>query len=125
MNVREKQPPRAFAVGHPNSPINLVHCADIALEPDEQVTFVTSSGTEFDVVRKSWGYYATPSLDARLPAHGLRPALCRSGARRYLLLAETNRLEEFHAYLRNQAMEIIAWLDTDDVAPIRSLEPKP
>ncbi|MSO74208.1 MAG: hypothetical protein EXQ99_03520 [Alphaproteobacteria bacterium] len=125
MDVREKTPPRRFAVGHPDAPINLTHCADIALDPDEQVTFVTQSGTEFDVVRKAWGYYAASSLDTRLPAHGLRPVLCRSGARRYFLLAEKDRLAEFHTYLRSQSMEIIAWLDADEIEPVRPSESRP
>lgn len=124
MEVRERKPPRRFTAGHPDSPVNLQHCADIALAPDEQVTFVAESGSEFDVVRKAWGYYATPSLDVRLPAHGLRPALCRSGTRRYLLLAEKDRMDEFHAYLRSQRMEVIAWLDTDEVAPVQASERK-
>ena len=75
------------------------------------MTFVTESGTEYDVVRKSWGYYATPSLNARLPSFGLKPALVRSGERLYLLLVESMKEEEFHAYLRQQAMEIVCWLE--------------
>jgi hypothetical protein len=125
MEVRERTPPRRFSVGQADAPVELRHCADVLLQADEQVTFITPSGTEFDVVRKAWGYYATPSLDSRLPAHGLRPALCRSGTRRYLLLAERDRLAEFEAYLRSQRMEVIAWLDVEEVAPVRPKEPRP
>jgi hypothetical protein len=119
MDVRERKPPRRFAVGPQEAQATLSHCADIALEPDEQVSFVTASGTEFDVVRKAWGYYATPSLNARLPDRGLRPALVGSAMRRYVVLAEPAKLDEFHAYLRSQHMTVIAWLDVDEVAPVK------
>ena len=110
MKLTPHTPPRRFAVGHDGA-ITLSHCADIALEPDQQVTFTTASGTEFDVVRKDWGYYATPSLNGRLPAHGLRPALVRSGDKTYLLLVEHGAEPTFSAYLDDQRMTIICWLD--------------
>jgi SAM-dependent methyltransferase len=91
--------------------IHLKDCGRVALEPDEQVTFVSESGTEYDVVRKSWGYYATPSLNSRLPSFGLKPALVRSGDRLYLLLVEADKEAEFHAYLQRQGMEIVSWFD--------------
>jgi SAM-dependent methyltransferase len=91
--------------------IHLKDCGRVALEPDEQVTFVTESGTEYDVVRKSWGYYATPSLNSRLPSFGLKSALVRSGDRLYLLLVEADKEAEFHAYLERQGMEVASWLD--------------
>ncbi len=120
MDVRERKPPRRFAVGPKGAQATLAHCADVALEPDEMVSFVTASGTEFDVVRKAWGYYATPSLNARLPEKGLRPALVGSTTRRYVLLAEPARLDEFHAYLKSQHMTVIAWLDVDEVVSVKS-----
>lgn len=110
MKVSHRTPPRRFSVG-PDGAITLSHCADIALEPDEQVTFTTASGTEFDVVRKDWGYYATPSLNGRLPAHGLRPALVKSGDKSYLLLVAEGAEPAFFDYLDDQRMTMICWLD--------------
>jgi hypothetical protein len=111
MDVTEINPPRVFTVGEP--PLELRHCADLELAPDEQVTLKSSSGTEFDVVRKSWGYYGTPSLNRRLPDHGLRPALALSRGAMYLLLVEAGREDEFSSYLDSQGMELVSWLDTD------------
>jgi len=113
MKVNERNPPRVFHLGHEGQEITLSHVADIALAPDEQITLVTASGTEFDVVRKAWGYYATPSLNDRLPRKGLRPALVASGTRRYLLLCETGKEALFRTYLEEQRMTVITWLDTD------------
>ena len=57
-------------------------CGRIALAPDEQVTFTTEAGGEYDVTRKSWGFYATPSINGRLKTFGLRAALVRNVAGR-------------------------------------------
>jgi SAM-dependent methyltransferase len=115
-------PPRRFPVGV-REIIYLKDCGRVALEPDEQVTFVTASGAEYDVVRKSWGYYATPSLNARLPNFGLKSALVRSGERLYLLLIEESKLREFYAYLAAQGMEIIEWLDQSVRCKVQGFSP--
>jgi hypothetical protein len=120
MDVRPVVPPRTFAVGE----VRITHAADVALEPDEQVTFVTGSGTELDVVRKDWGYYATSS-NRRLRDHGLRMALCANDDGRVaVLLVEHGEEEAFAAYLAQQAMRLVAWLDSDDAAAeaVRRLE---
>jgi hypothetical protein len=112
MDLTEINPPRVFTVGEP--PLELRHCADLELAPNEQVTLTSESGTEFDVVRKSWGYYGTPSLNRRLPDHGLRPALALSHGAMFLMVVESGHEDEFAAYLDSQGMELIRWLDTDD-----------
>ena len=114
MRVDRNEPPRTFRVGHDRS-IELSHCADVELEPDEQVTFLTASGTEFDVVRKDWGYYATPSLNGRLSDHGLRAVLVRDpgSGRMYLLLVERGQEPAFEAYVERDGLRVVAWLDDD------------
>src|SRR5204863_5563233 len=77
MKLALTDPPREFGVGTGGA-VRLKDCAHIALEPDEQVTFQTESGGEYDVVRKSWGFYATPSLNGRLERFNLRAVLVKS-----------------------------------------------
>jgi len=110
MKTEYIDPPREFTV----LGIDIRHSANLELEDDEQVTFVTSSGTEFDVVRKSWGYYATPSLNQRLPDNGLRPVLVRGdrSGKMYVLLVETGKEDDFYEYVRWDQMTIVCWLDT-------------
>jgi hypothetical protein len=116
MKVTERTPPRTFTVGR-HADIEISHVADVALEPDEQLTLTTGSGTEFDVVRKSWGYYATPSLNGRLTGHGLRPVLIRNAdGRLYLLLVERGHEADFDAYVERDALQVVAWLDSDEAA---------
>jgi hypothetical protein len=106
-------PPRVFDVGR-GEVIQLKDCAHIGLEPNEQVTFVTGSGAEYDVARKSWGFYATPSLNGRLQRFGLRGVLVKSSTRKfYIFLVERGKETDFHNYLTIEGHTIIHWLDCD------------
>jgi hypothetical protein len=108
-----KDPPRAFEVGN-TVKFEMRDCAQIALAPDEQVTFVTGSGGEFDVARKDWGFYATPSLNGRLANFGLRAVLIRNRLtqRYFVLLVERGKEPAFDAYLAQESCEVVAWLDS-------------
>jgi len=126
MKIDRFDAPRTFTVGAAGD-VTISHCADVALEPDEQVTFVTPSGTEFDVARKAWGYYATPSMNGRLHDHGLRAALVRNAERRvYLMLVEDGQEDGFREYLEAEAQTLVCWLDTDEAVEdaLRRLEGK-
>ena len=113
MKVTRIDPPRRFTVG-PSNDIELNDCACIELDPNEQVTFRTSSGGEYDVVRKAWGFYAMPSLNGRLPAFGLRAALVRSGdSKVFVLIVERNCEREFDTYLAANGLRVIGWLDNE------------
>lgn len=110
-------PPRQFSVGKGGA-ITISHTADVELAPDEQVTFRTESGAETDVARKSWGFYATGSLNGRLPQCGLRPALVRNAqARLYLMLVEKGREAEFEAYCKAENQSVLFWLDGSQELP--------
>lgn len=112
MKFHPKNPPREFRVGK-DSAITLRDCGRVELAPEEQVTFTTPSGSEFDVLRKDWGYY-TPSLNGRFPEFGLLPALVSSPRGRfYLVLVEEAKRKEFLDYIAYENLEVVAWLDTE------------
>lgn len=109
MKLERRDPPREFT---PGLGITLKDCGRLELAPDEQVTFA-AEGTEYDFCRKGWGYYASPSLNARMPRFGLRPALVRSSLNgTYFLMAVIKtRQAEFEAYLKETGQSVAAWLD--------------
>ena len=114
MKVTRLDPPRVFQTGR-DRPIAIQDCGRIALEPDEQVTFVTGSGAEYDVTRKDWGFYAAPSLNGRLLDFGLRAALARSHVGKfYLMLVERGSEASFHDYLRRESNTLVRWLDSTE-----------
>lgn len=117
MNFIPTEPPRSFGVGI-DKKIRIKECARIQLGDNEQVTFETESGLEYDIVRKEWGYYATPSLNGRLKRFNLRAVLVRSPSNKYfILLVEEGKEQAFQEYLDAENDVIISWLDND-----RSLE---
>lgn len=113
MKFEPKDPPRRFPVGN-SVKFDMRDCGNLRLDPDEQVTFVTASGAEYDVAAKDWGFYATPSLNGRLEQFGLRGMLIRNrGTGRYfLLLVERGREAQFDAYCEQENLAVIAWLDS-------------
>jgi len=107
-----QDPPRIFEVGYGET-VRMCDCGRLALEADEQVTFTTASGAEYDVARKSWGFYATPSLNGRLQDFGLRGVLVRNRIDRYfVLLVERGHEPEFERYLDVEELHVVTWLDT-------------
>jgi hypothetical protein len=110
-----REPPRKFEVGNAVR-LRMSDCGSIALEPDEQVTLTTPAGGEYDVARKDWGFYATPSLNGRLLDFGLRAVLIRNvvTGRYFVLLVEHGCETAFEAYMRQESLEVIAWLDSTE-----------
>lgn len=113
MRFQPFSPPREFVVGR-GEIIRIRDCGRLALDPDEQVTLTTEAGGEYDVARKAWGFYATPSLNSRLPKFGLRAAMSRNPEGRYFIfLVERGREAEFFRYLEVELNVFVSWLDND------------
>lgn len=111
MRFEPTDPPRTFRVGTERQ-IEMSDCGQIHLEADEQVTFVTPAGRQHDFAAKSWGFYATPSVNGRLVAQGFKTALVRnSGGRWYVMVVDTDHMEDFEAYLKREGNAVEEWLD--------------
>lgn len=112
MKFEQKDPAREFVVGN-DMKVTIRDCGNIRLEADEQVTFL-ADGAEYDLVRKEWGFYATPSLDGRLARFGLRAVLIRNTrtGRYFILLVQRGREPQFQEYLRVEFLEVVVWLDS-------------
>jgi hypothetical protein len=122
MKFDEKRPPRVFQVGNVEK-FPMRDCGTLRLEPNEQVTLLTEAGAEYDVARKDWGFYATPSLNGRLASFGLRGVLVRNPSGRYfMLLVEKGKQAEFDAYVKSERLAIVCWMDSDE--SLRALERK-
>ncbi len=117
MKFEAKTPPRTFAVAG----VEMHDCGSVRLASNEQVTFVADGGAEYDVARKDWGFYATPSLNGRLERFGLRPALVKnSDGKFYVLLVEAGKQPAFDEYLAAQRSSLVCWLD--DEASLDAIE---
>jgi len=111
MKFKEKSPPREFKIGFENQ-ITIKDCGTVLLKIDEQLTFVTEDRKEYDVARKNWGFYATPSMNGRLKKFGFKTALVKnSHGMYYIMLVEKNRINEFQNYLKEEKQSIEQWRD--------------
>ena len=115
MKISENKSPRKFLVGR-GSMVEISDCGTVQLSANEQVTFLTANNLEYDVVRKEWGYYATPSLNGRLADNDLRAVLTKNRSDNfYVLLVERGRESAFHRYLEEEDMSIVAWIDSGEM----------
>lgn len=114
MRFKETIPPREFEVGYDKKGI-IKDCGRMELEPDEQITFITTDGGEYDVARKDWGFYATPSLNGRLQQFNLRAVLVKNRMSRYfVMLVEKGKEALFETYVRQEPLKIVCWMDSLD-----------
>jgi len=113
VRVQLLNPPRRFKVGT-TVKREMADCGSVELAPDEQLTFVTADGAEFDVARKGWGFYATPSLNGRLESFGLRGVLIRNrvSGRYFVLLVQRGHESAFAQYLEEESCEVVTWMDS-------------
>lgn len=118
MKFEEKFPPRTYRCGI-DQKIEISDCGQIELNADEQVTFVTPNGGEYDLARKSWGFYATPSINSRLKSFKLRTAMTRNGTNQFfIMLVEEGHEADFFSYLKADKIDFIAWLEDETLAKI-------
>lgn len=115
MKFNAKTPPRAFEVGN-TIRFNIYDCGDMHLEADEQITFRTESDAEYDVARKDWGFYATPSLNGRLPKFGLQAVLIRNfiTGLYFIFLVEPDKQQSFEAYCVQENLEVVSWMNSSE-----------
>ena len=112
MKFEPKIPPREFEVGYDVKGI-IRDCGTMRLAADEQITFLTEAGGEYDLTRKEWGFYATPSLNGRLAGFNLRAVLVKNRVDRFfVLLVERGKEEAFDRYVAAEPLKIVAWLDS-------------
>lgn len=110
MKFEPRIPPRTYDAGY-EVKVRISDCGRLHLEPDEQVTFTTPGGGEYDVTRKRWGFYATPSLNGRLVSFGLHGVLVRNrDGRAFVLLVERGHEEAFRLYCEGECLDILACL---------------
>ena len=111
MKFIETKPPRTFSVGI-NKSITISDCGRIHLNADEQVTFITPDRKEYDFAAKSWGFYATPSVNSRLIRNGFKTALVRNQVNHhYIMVIDQDHMNEFQSYLEAEKQDVVEWLD--------------
>lgn len=107
MKIKIRKKPRRFKVSVGNINIQLNDMAKITLKKNEQVTFKHLK-SEYDVAKKDWGYYATPSINGRLKKFGFRTFLIKNKKNKlYIFLVHKNKISSFKKYCKNDNQQIV------------------
>lgn len=107
MKIKIKKKPRIFNVNVGNTKIQLKDTAKIMLNKNEQVTFKYLN-SEYDVAKKDWGYYATPSINGRLKKFGFRTYLIKNKRDKlYIFLVHKNKMRAFKKYCKDDNQKIV------------------
>tara|TARA_B100000963_G_scaffold335042_1_gene328832 strand:+ start:5149 stop:5508 length:360 start_codon:yes stop_codon:yes gene_type:complete len=107
MKIKIKKKPRKFEIVIGKKKINIIDIAKIRLKQNEQVTF-GHLNSEYDVVKKDWGYYATPSINGRLKKNGFRTFLIENKRKKiYIFLVHKNKMKQFKKYCKDDNQKIL------------------
>ena len=108
MKVYKKKKPRIFLVSKKNN-IFLKDVGRVYLQENENLTITSKNKKNFEICRKSWGYYATPSLNFRLKKSGLKAVLVKQKKKYFILLVDVKKKKEFYYYKKIENYKIIKW----------------
>jgi hypothetical protein len=95
-----------------SSKIVLKDCGKIFLNNNEQVTFSNNSKkkSNYDVTKKDWGYYATPSINNRLKKNNFVSYIVRNNSNFfYIMIVYKDKKKLFSKYLKKEELRIIPW----------------
>jgi hypothetical protein len=106
MKIKKKK--RRYNIGS----VCITDVASVVLNNDEQITLMEKNyNFQYDICKKSWGYYATPSLNSRLKKNNLSSYIVKSKKNNkiFIHLVKKSKKKSYLLYLKSQNMEIINW----------------
>ena len=109
MLVKIKKKPRIFNVGKKKE-IKIKDMGSVSLRSNEQLTFMHNKN-EYDITKKNWGFYATPSVNDRLKKNNFHTALVKNIHNQYyVMIIDKEKIREFKKYLKSEKNKIVKWL---------------
>lgn len=102
---------RKYRAGINNT--EMTHVGFAELKNDEVLTVKINKEKEYDVARKKWGFYGTPSLNKRLLRFGLLAAITYNPNYQsyFVMIVEHDKKKTFLKYVKGEGMKVICWLN--------------
>ena len=94
------------------------------MQNDENITLKNfDNKNEYDICKKNWGFYATPSLNKRLRKFGYKAALVKNKNlfTFSILIVDVKKKNIFFKYISDQNMILLCWLDLCNLKKIEKL----
>ena len=105
MKLKINKKSRKFKVGIKKT--ILKDLGKVYLNNNEQLTFINKK-SEFDFVKKNWGYYATPSINKRLKNFNFRTFLTQNFLKNiFIMTVHKEKIKEIKKYLKEDKIKII------------------
>lgn len=82
---------------------------NISLNPDEQATFVIEN-SKFDVTKKDWGFYVSPSIQKRCINNRLKAAIIFQGKNYYVVFVKKNKEKIFFSFVKKNKYNFLDWI---------------
>jgi len=94
------------------SKVTITERAKIYLKNDEQITLIDYKKNQYDIVKKSWGYYSTPSINKRLKKNNYLACIVENVEKKtfFLFLVNTKKKVDFNKYIKINKIKVIKWL---------------
>ena len=85
--------------------------AKIYMKHNEQITLIDINKNQYDIVKKSWGYYSTPSINKRLKNNNHKACIVKNIEKKTIFLFSVNikKKNEFNKYLKKNKIKVIKW----------------
>lgn len=83
--------------------------AKIYLQDNEQITLIDKFNNEYDIVKKPWGYYSTPSINKRLLKNNYHAYLVQNINNKtiFLFTVLKNKKEMMRKYIKKVGIKIL------------------
>ena len=106
MKIKINKKARKFAVGLKKNTI-IKDLGKVYLNDNEQLTFIRKK-SQYDLVKKNWGYYATPSINKRLKSFAFRTFITRNSfGHIYIMIVHKEKVKQFKRYLKMDKINIV------------------
>ena len=108
--MKIKKQRRKFKTGTNKNIVNITHVADIKLNNDELINFKFGK-SNYDFVKKNWGFYATASIDKRLKNEGFKTAIVKNiFLNKHIMVVHKSKIGKFKKYCKDHKQIIVKWL---------------
>ena len=105
-----------------NKNTKIKKAANIKLNNDCVITFISSDKKEYDFCKKKWGYYATPSINHRLTDNNFRAVIIKNILNKHFIcVVEKDKIKEFRDYLKKDKQKVIMWLNNKNLKKIENI----
>ena len=113
---------RKFVVGK-SKDITLTDKGSVYLSNNDNISIYFDKNINFDVAKKSWGFYPLPSINKRLKNFRLKAVLVESKNFNtyFIMLVVDNKkkIKDFSNYCKKENIKIITWLNSKNLNLIK------